>query len=140
VSQGTVALRERLRGALAEYFDLEADDEGDLFVEQGEVRTWFTFAEVGDDRTSLQVFSVPYGGLDPSTALFRWAATGANRFRFGSLSLFVTDEARVNLNWSYSCVVDGLDEESLRASILPVVYTAAELRREAITLFGRPRD
>ena len=69
-------------------------------------------------------------------ALFRWVATAANRYRFGALSAYVRDDGLVNLNFAYSTPYDALTDDTLRACVLPVVFTAGDLHREAVTLFS----
>jgi len=132
----TIATQERVHNALSEFVEIEIDVDGDAYIEHEGVRAFLNVSDVDEQRSVLQVYTVTQSDFAPSPGLFRWVATTASKFRFGSLSARVDDNDRVHLTFSHSLVIDGLDDESLRLTILPVVYTAADLRREARQLFA----
>jgi len=125
----------RLRRALEEFVDLEVDEDGDLFAVHERVRSYLFLRDSQGGRV-IEVFSTPATALRIDPALFRWVATAANRYRFGALSAYVRDDGLVNLNFAYSTPYDALTDDALRACVLPVVFTAGDLHREAVTLLS----
>ena len=136
MSPDTMALRERLRIALGEFVELDIDDDGDLFTEHEGVRVFVGAIRDELEQNTVTVFGIPYAGLTAKPALFRWVSVTANRFKFGALSAYVREDNMVNLNFSHAFVVEGLTDEALRSTILPVVYTCGDLRQEARSLFA----
>lgn len=122
--------------ALTEFVTLEASDAGDGLEGSHESVYVHVDVEERDGRHELHLVTIPLAEVPASAALFRWVAVSANRFRFGALAVYVRDDGLVNLNLSHSVLVDGLDDEALRRTLLPVIYTAVDLRREAWSLFG----
>jgi hypothetical protein len=129
----------RVAVALSEFLTLErsADADAGGELEGTHEGVWCSIeVEQRDGVHEAHLFTLPAVDLPPSSTLFRWVAVTANRFRFGSLGAYVRDDGMVNLNFTHSVVVDDAGPEVLRRTLLPVVYTAVELRREAWSLFG----
>ncbi len=130
------ALLARLALALSEFVTLERAADGDGL--EGTHEGVFVSIDVQerDGLHEARLFTIPLAELVPAPTLFRWVAVTANRFRFGALGAYVRDDGLVNLNLTHSTFVDAVDDEALRRTLLPVIYTSVELRREAWSLFG----
>jgi hypothetical protein len=136
MAQDTIAVQERLRLVLGEFVDLDVDDDGDAFIAHESLRAYVGVQAYNGEHTCLTVFTVVGAGLPSTPALFRWIAVKGAQFLFGQLTAVVREDAKVNVNFSHSLLIDDLTDEQLRATVLPVVFTAGDLHLEAHSLFS----
>lgn len=132
----TVAVRERLRLVLGEFVDVDADEDGDLYLEHATVRAYVQLTNYQDEHTCLGVTMLIASGLTLQPAVFRWVAVKSVHFRFGALSAVVRADDRIDVTFSHSLLIDDITDERLRATVLPVVFTGSDLREEAHSLFS----
>lgn len=132
----TVAVRERLRLTLGEFVDVEADDDGDLYLEHNNVRAYVTLSPYQEEHTCLMLTVLVANGLALRPAVFRWVAVKSVHYRFGSLGAVVRGDDRVDVTFTHSLLIDDVTDERLRATVLPIVFTGSDLREEAHSLFS----
>jgi len=113
-------------------------------LEFGSTRVNVQINEFGEDpdgnpRTIVNIWAPVARDVSPSNEFFKWAATEAQGYRFGSTAVLELENGRCLVVYSETLLGDFLDTEELHASVALVALTADDLDDVVRTRFGGKR-